>query len=151
MDANSEKNKQEKKEKNNKIYHPYTLYPPSKVSSTLATLTVSPNLRSAAKQTGVSQETISRWRKMDSKQFEELQQIAQERFITSATSVIDKAMERIEKAIDEGYDDPYKLTLMASILYDKRALALGQSTQNISGVMRIEDFPEHKPNRYEGR
>lgn len=65
-------------------------------------------------------------------EFEKLCKEKQDEFADKATRIIDKALQRLEREIDnEENDIPVnQLTTAIGTLYDKRALAKGESTEN---------------------
>ncbi len=144
MTKTEQKETEKKERKKSKPTTQYTLYPPHIVDNTLAIYATNNNLTLTSKLTNVSASTIAQWRDKQKKDYSELREIAQQRLISGASSIIDKALTQIETSIEAGYNDPYKLTLMVGILYDKRALAQGDSTFNSSTIVKIEDFPEVK-------
>lgn len=136
--------KEQKKEKKRKPSIPYTLYPPEIVAKTLSIYAQNNNLNETSRITGIFPQTIAAWRDKQKSDYLAMRETAQRRLISGTTHIIDKALGRIEESIDKGYDDPYKLSLIVGVLYDKRALAQGEATQNISSIVKIEDFPETK-------
>lgn len=68
----------------------------------------------------------------DKDEFVKLCQEKQDEFAETATRIINKALKRLEKEIEsEENDIPVnQLTTAIGTLYDKRALALGESTEN---------------------
>ena len=68
----------------------------------------------------------------DKDEFAKLCREKQDEFADKATSIINKALERLEREIDnEENDIPVnQLTTAIGTLYDKRALAKGESTEN---------------------
>lgn len=136
------KKTEKEKEKKNKPANSYIVYTPKDKANALALYATHKNYNKVSRLTGINPITISKWQHEDKNGSLELAKTAQEAFICSATRIIEKALEKVENSIIEGYNDPYKLTLIASMLYDKRALAKGESTANVSTIVKLEDFPE---------
>lgn len=68
----------------------------------------------------------------DKEEFAKLCQEKQDEFVNTATRIINKALERLEQTIEEEENDipVNQLTTAIGTLYDKRALAKGESTEN---------------------
>lgn len=64
-----------------------------------------------------------------------------EEFADKATRIIDKALQRLERAIenDEEYIPVNQLTTAIGTLYDKRALAKGESTNNTKMIIQLPE------------
>jgi hypothetical protein len=76
----------------------------------------------------------------DKEEFVKLWNEKKEQFVTKANRLIDKAIIRLEEQLD---DDSTKipannLTTVIGTLYDKRALAKGESTSNENITIRVE-------------
>jgi len=78
-------------------------------------------------------------RNCDKPEFIELREVRKKQFVNNATRIIEKAMNRLEKQIEDN-DTPIpanQLSTVIGILYDKQALASGNPTSNTS--VTIED------------
>jgi hypothetical protein len=66
-------------------------------------------------------------------EFEKLRNEKRDEFADKASVIIDKALDRLRKAIEdeEEYIPVNQLTTAIGTLYDKRALAKGETTQNL--------------------
>ena len=81
----------------------------------------------------------------DKPEFGRVREKIEDKFITKATQLIEKSMNLIEQKIDEAVIDDnarkaIRLSELASItntLYDKRALAQGESTENSALTIKI--------------
>lgn len=76
----------------------------------------------------------------ENEEFEKLRTEKKEEFSRKASRIIDKALDRLEQAIDndEEYIPVNQLTTAIGTLYDKRALARGESTQNVDFATNSE-------------
>ena len=83
---------------------------------------------------GVPHNTIQKWiKEKPPDEFEELRRENKQNFIEQAGEIIDLALQRLKNEIsDEDTVIPVNhLTTVIGTLYDKRALAKGESTDNI--------------------
>ena len=74
-------------------------------------------------------------------EFEKLRTEKKEEFSEKASRIIDKALKRLEQAIEdeENYIPVNQLTTAIGTLYDKRALAKGESTSNTKIVIELPE------------
>lgn len=77
----------------------------------------------------------------DEEEFAKLRIEKREEFADTATRIISKALKRLENAIenDEEYIPVNQLTTAIGTLYDKRALAKGESTNNTKVLIQLPD------------
>lgn len=77
----------------------------------------------------------------DKEVFAKLLKEKREEFVNDATRIIGKAMRRLENSIDneEEYIPINQLTTAIGTLYDKRALAKGESTSNTAVTFTLPD------------
>lgn len=104
------------------------------------------------KALGVAKSTVKKWiddkKEADPDGYDELRYAAKKDFIEKATDIIDSAMDRL--AIDiknRALNIPVKhLSTVIGTLYDKRALARGESTENTSVTFdlpkEVEDYAD---------
>lgn len=71
-------------------------------------------------------------RNIDKEEFTKLRKEKTEEFAEKATKLIDKALNRLERALDDNEEKipVNNLSTVIGTLYDKRALAKGESTEN---------------------
>lgn len=77
----------------------------------------------------------------DKPEFVELCREKEEEFADKATRIIDKALKRLEKELDNEIKDipVNNLTTVIGTMYDKRALAKGENTSNQSLTIRMSE------------
>ena len=76
----------------------------------------------------------------DKPEFVELCAKKQDDFIEKATRIIDKAMNRIEKSLDNE-DEKLQINNLSTVvgtMYDKRALAKGETTSNTGITIKMD-------------
>lgn len=92
------------------------------------------NFSETGRQLGIATTTVEKIYKdnKDKPEFVKLCNEKKEEFVDKANTIIDKALKRLEKALDdEGEKIPVNnLSTVIGTLYDKRALAKGESTSN---------------------
>ena len=101
------------------------------------------NYSETARELGMAESTV---RKIvsdnkDKEEFAKLCDEKKEEFADKATRIIDKALRRLEKAIenDKEYIPVNQLTTAIGTLYDKRALAKGESTNNTKVIIELPE------------
>lgn len=77
----------------------------------------------------------------ENEEFAKLRIEKKEEFADKASRIIDKALARLEKAIEdeEEYIPVNQLTTAIGTLYDKRALAKGESTNNTKVLIQLPE------------
>lgn len=103
---------------------------------------VSGNIAEVSKAIGVPANTISTWIKnKPPDKFDELRDEKKRDFIKQASEIIDIALDRLKTELeDEEKDIPINhLTTAIGTLYDKRALAKGESTDNMSVQIKLPE------------
>lgn len=80
----------------------------------------------------------------DEEEYAKLCDEKKEEFADKATRIIDKALKRLEQAIEnnEEYIPVNQLTTAIGTLYDKRALAKGESTNNTKVLIQLPEGVE---------
>ena len=110
--------------------------PPETVYTVLASYAVTNDYSETSRLVGVPASTVEKLVKenKDKPEFVELCAEKKTEFAAHATVIIGKALKRLEAAIDdEGTSIPVnQLTTVIGTLYDKRALAQDESTENIT-------------------
>ena len=101
------------------------------------------NYSETARELGMAMTTVEKIVKTnkDKPEFVKLCDEKKEEFADKATRIIDKALKRLEQAIenDEEYIPVNQLTTAIGTLYDKRALAKGESTNNTKVVIQLPE------------
>jgi hypothetical protein len=110
------------------------------IEKVLTSYYITGNFGETAKQTGIAESTcrdLVRNNK-DKQEFIELRAKKNEYFIQESTQIINKILTRLEKEIDNGKANVGTLSTTLGILYDKRALASGEATQNTAFNVNIK-------------
>ena len=88
-----------------------------------------------AKEFGISDKTVKKIVEKNPKLYEQ----KKEDFIKKADIIINKAMDKLEKEIDKGSVPANHLATIIGTMYDKRALAKGESTNNDSITIKMSE------------
>ena len=110
------------------------------IQKVLTSYYITGNFGETAKQTGIAESTcrdLVRHNK-DKQEFIELRDKKNEYFIQESTQIINKILNRLEKEIDSGKANVGTLSTTLGILYDKRALASGEATNNTAFNVNIK-------------
>ena len=80
----------------------------------------------------------------DKQEFAELRKQKQDDFIETATRIINKGLKRLEKTLDDESEKiaVNNLSTMLGTLYDKRALAKGETTSNTGITIKMDKKAE---------
>lgn len=101
------------------------------------------NVNDLAKRLGMAESTCRKiiLDNQEKPEFVKLCEKKEEEFADKATRIIDKALMRLEKELDnEEKDIPINnLTTAIGTLYDKRALAKGESTENKAITITMDE------------
>ena len=100
------------------------------------------NMAEVARTLGVARSCIHRWLKeKPPDELDELRTEKKKEFIEVASDIIRSAMERLAADIEDPEKDiPVNhLTTVIGTLYDKRALARGESTENTSVTFKLPE------------
>lgn len=79
-----------------------------------------------AKEFNISDHTVKKIVKENANLYEQ----KKDEFVDKASKIIDKALDKLEKELDKEDIPVNQLTTVIGTLYDKRALAKGESTDN---------------------
>ena len=79
-----------------------------------------------SKEVGISDKTVKKIVEENPELYEQKKQD----FISKSSKIIDKAMDKLEIEIDKGTVPANHLATIIGTMYDKRALAKGESTDN---------------------
>lgn len=92
------------------------------------------NFSETGRQLGIATTTVEKIYKdnKDKPEFVKLCNEKKEEFVDKANTIIDKALKRLEKALDDEEEKipVNNLSTVIGTMYDKRALAKGESTSN---------------------
>ena len=108
------------------------------IEKVLTSYYITGNYGDTAKETGIAESTcrdLVRNNK-DKQEFIELRNKKNEYFIQKSTQIINSILDKLEKDIDKANVGTLSTTL--GILYDKRALASGEATQNTAFNVNIK-------------
>ena len=101
------------------------------------------NVNDLAKSLGMAESTCRKiiLDNQEKPEFVKLCEKKEEEFADKATRIIDKALIRLEKELDNEEKDIHinNLTTAIGTLYDKRALAKGESTENKSITITMDE------------
>ena len=115
--------------------------PSETVYQIMTTWAITGNVNETAKQLHMPESTVRNIVKTnkDKPEFTKLCAEKREMFSKMADRLIEKAAKRLEKELDnENKDIPVNhLTTVIGTLYDKKALADGESTQNVSVEIKL--------------
>lgn len=95
-----------------------------------------------SKVLGIPYNTISGWIKnKPPDKFDKLRDEKKRDFIEQASEIIDIALDKLKKELEDGENDiPINhLTTAIGTLYDKRALARGENTDNMSVSIKLPE------------
>ena len=108
---------------------------PEVIYQVMMSWAVTNNYNQTAKELNMSYATVKDivQRHKDDEQFVKLQAEKREEFADKASIVIDKALNRLVQQLDDEERDipTHHLSTVIGTMYDKRALAKGEMTQNV--------------------
>lgn len=100
------------------------------------------NYSETARQLNMPQKTVEDIykRNIEKEEFTKLREQKQDEFVEKATRIIDKALNRLEKSLDDKKEKlPINnLSTVIGTLYDKRALAKGDPTANTGITIKMD-------------
>ena len=88
-----------------------------------------------SKNTGVDHKTVKRIIEDNPKEYQQ----EKERFIERTSKLIDKALDRLDEGLDRDNIPINNISTALGTLYDKRALARGETTSNNSIKITMSD------------
>ena len=103
------------------------------------------NVSAVARHLGVPGTTVEGWIKNmpDKDGFEALRAIKKAEFIEKSSEIMDLALARLKEKLDSGASRQINhLATVIGTLYDKQALAAGDSTQNTSVTVTLPEGAE---------
>ena len=108
---------------------------PEVIYQVMTSWAITNNYNQTAKELGMSYATVKDivQRNKDDEQFVKLQTEKRDEFADKASIVIDKALNRLVQQLDDEERDipTHHLSTVIGTMYDKRALAKGEMTQNV--------------------
>lgn len=100
------------------------------------------NYSETARLLGMPQKTVEDIykRNIEKEEFTKLREEKRDEFVEDATRIINKAMKRLEKSIDDNEEtiSVNNLSTVIGTLYDKRNLAEGKSTVNTDITIKMD-------------
>ncbi len=114
-----------------------------KVQEIIASYALTNSYNATAKECGVSANSvkniINKQKAENSEEFAKVCEEKKEEFAEYADRLINKAMSKLDKALDRDDIPVNNLTTVIGTLYDKRALAKGEMTSNTSISIKMTD------------
>lgn len=113
----------------------------AKVAEIMTSYALTNSYNATAKECGVSDSTVKKVIQEHQEEFGKVQERKKEEFVDKASRIIDKAMDKLEKQIDNNEVATNHLTTVIGTLYDKRALAKGETTENnkVEVTIKVEE------------
>ena len=93
------------------------------------------SFNATARETGVNPKTCKKIVEENPKEYMD----EKERFIETTTRLINKALGKLDEKLDEDNNSLSNITTAIGTLYDKRALAKGESTANESITIQMSE------------
>ena len=103
-----------------------------KIQQVMASYALTNSYNATSKECNVSDKTVKKIIEEHSEEFAKVSERKKLQFIEYADKLIDKAMDKLDKALDREDIPINNLTTAIATLYDKRALAKAESTSNNS-------------------
>ncbi len=102
------------------------------------------NINEVSKELGVPYATVAGWLKAKARdapdEFDKLRDEKKRDFIDRSSELIDLAFDRLQEKLSGDYDIPVNhLTTVIGTLYDKRALAKGESTEKTTIEIKLPE------------
>ena len=114
-----------------------------KIAEIITSYALTTSYNKTAKECGVSNNTVKRIILNQQKENpEELAKVVNEKkdeFVDKASRLIDKALDKLNKALDKEDIPVNNLTTVIGTLYDKRALAKGETTNNETITIKMSE------------
>lgn len=114
-----------------------------KIQEIVASYALTNSYNATAKECGVSANSvkniINKQKTENSEEFAKVCEEKKEEFVEYADRLINKAMSKLDKALDRDDIPVNNLTTVIGTLYDKRALAKGEMTSNTSISIKMTD------------
>lgn len=114
-----------------------------KIAEIVASYALTNNYNQTAKETGVCANSvkniINKQKTENADEFAKVCEEKKEEFVEYADRLINKAMAKLDKALNREDIPVNNLTTVIGTLYDKRALAKGEMTSNTSISIKMTD------------
>ena len=110
-----------------------------KIQMVMASYALTNSYNATAKECNVSDKTVKKIIEEHSEEFTKVSERKKMQFVEYADKLIDKAMKKLDKALDRKDIPINNLTTAIGTLYDKRALAKGESTSNNSITINMSE------------
>lgn len=110
-----------------------------KIQEVMVSYALTNSYNATAKECGVSDKSVKKIINEHSEEFSKISEQKKEEFVEYADRLIDKAMSKLDKALDRDDIPVNNLTTVIGTLYDKRALAKGEMTSNTSISIKMTD------------
>lgn len=110
-----------------------------KIQEVMASYALTNSYNATAKECGVSDKSVKKIINEHSEEFSKISEQKKEKFVEYADKLINKAMNKLEKALERDDIPVNNLTTVIGTLYDKRALAKGEMTSNTSISIKMTD------------
>ena len=110
-----------------------------KIQEVMASYALTNSYNATAKECGVSDKSVKKIISERSEEFSKVSEQKKEEFVEYADRLINKAMAKLDKALEREDIPVNNLTTVIGTLYDKRALAKGEMTSNTSISIKMTD------------
>ena len=110
-----------------------------KIQEVIASYALTNSYNATAKECGVSDKSVKKIINEHSEEFSKISEQKKEEFVEYADKLINKAMNKLDKALERDDIPVNNLTTVIGTLYDKRALAKGEMTSNTSISIKMTD------------
>lgn len=110
-----------------------------KIQQVMASYALTNSYNATSKECNVSDKTVKKIIEEHSEEFVKVSERKKTQFVEYADKLIDKAMKKLDEALDRENIPINNLTTAIGTLYDKRALAKGESTSNNSITINMSE------------
>lgn len=110
-----------------------------KIQEVMASYALTNSYNATAKECSVSDKSVKKIINEHSEEFSKISEQKKEEFVEYADKLINKAMNKLDKALERDDIPVNNLTTVIGTLYDKRALAKGEMTSNTSISIKMTD------------
>ena len=115
-----------------------TKIPTNKKIEAMKSYALTGSYNKTAKEVGINDKTVKNIIERNKEEYTKIYEQKKEQFIEKTTTIIDKALDKLEKELDNNGIPVNNLTTVIGTLYDKRALAKGESTGNTNFSVDIK-------------
>lgn len=110
-----------------------------KIQQVMASYALTNSYNATARKLKISPHTVKKVIENNSNEFAKVRTEKKLQFVEYADKLIDKAMKKLDEALDRDSIPINNLTVAIGTLYDKRALAKGESTSNNSITINMSE------------